>query len=333
MIGKGQCRSGRRARTCIELAGMNSIKLITRITTTAAAFAAGVLLPTTTLKAAEPATAESDWKSKLITPVANPIYFEDPRITSEVRPIFMQHWLPDTFDFSGGSVPLGGDAQVFAVQLRYALTERLALIATKDGYIQFKPGGALQANHGYGWADLAAGVKYLLVDSEEHHFLLTPGLTITLPTGSPSVHQGDGGGEWNLFVSGAKAWNDFHVTGNLGFRIPNNFDEQTAQMHYSLQLDYYVHKYFIPFFALNGYTILTDGDDLLLGAVPLNTEMYDLINFGSTNAKGTTQLTVGGGFRSHLLENLDVGVAYEVGVVEPVGIFDSRVTVDMIWRF
>jgi hypothetical protein len=309
---------------------MNSIKLITRITTTVAAFAAGTTLGTSTLRAAE---ATEDWKAKLITPVTNPIYFEDPRITSEVRPIFMQHWFPDTFDYSGGSVPLGGDAQVFAVQLRYALTEKLALIATKDGYIQLKPGGALQANHGYGWADLAAGLKYLLVDDADNQVLVTPGLTITLPTGSASVLQRDGDGEWNVFVSGAKGWNNFHVTGNLGFRVPNNLDEQTAQVHYSLQLDYYVHKYFVPFVAVNGYTILTDGDDLLLGAVPLNTEMYDLINFGSTDAKGTTQLTLGGGIRSRVLNNLDLGVAYEVGVVHPVGIFDSRVTVDMIWRF
>ncbi|HEX9047953.1 MAG TPA: hypothetical protein VF988_13095, partial [Verrucomicrobiae bacterium] len=90
---------------------------------------------------------------------------------------------------------------------------------------------------------------------------------------------------------------------------------------------------FIPFAALNGYTILSDGNQKLLGAVPLNTEGYDLINFGSTQASGTTQLTVGGGFRSRLVKDVDVGASYEVGVVDPVGIFDSRVTVDLVWRF
>jgi hypothetical protein len=58
-----------------------------------------------------------------------------------------------------------------------------------------------------------------------------------------------------------------------------------------------------------------------------------LINFGSTQASGTTQLTVGGGFRTRLVKKVDVGVAYEAGVVDPVGIFDSRVTADFIWRF
>lgn len=49
-----------------------------------------------------------NWQDQAISPVGNPIYFEDPRITTEARPIFMEHWLPYTFHFSGGSVPLGG---------------------------------------------------------------------------------------------------------------------------------------------------------------------------------------------------------------------------------
>ncbi|HEX7653628.1 MAG TPA: hypothetical protein VF607_08980, partial [Verrucomicrobiae bacterium] len=78
--------------------------------------------------------------------------------------------------------------------------------------------------------------------------------------------------------------------------------------------------------------ILTKGSGNVLG-VPLQTEMYDLIDAGSTQAEGRTQITLGGGFRSRLLKNLDAGLAYEVGVTHPVGIFDSRITVDMVFRF
>jgi hypothetical protein len=296
------------------------------ITTLAVAIAAGVSVQNTV--AADP---KADWKSGLISPVANPIYFEDARITSELRPIFMNHWLPDTFKFAGGSAPLGGEARVYALQIRYALTDKLAFIATKDGYIEFKPNHTLTEQ--YGWADLAAGFKYALVDDADKQLLITPGLTITLPTGDKDAFQGDGSGEWNLFVSAAKGWNDLHLLGNLGFRIPNDSSAQTSQAHYSLQLDYRTCDYFIPFIVLNGYTVLSEGDDQLLGAVPLNTEMYDLANFGSTNAKGDTQLTLGGGFRSKLTDSVDVGVAYEAGISDPKGIFDKRVTVDMIWRF
>lgn len=296
--------------------------------TMAVAFATGITLITTVAKA-----EDQDWKAGLISPVANPIYFEDARITSEVRPIFMQHWLPSRFDINGGSVALDGYVRVTALQLRYAITEKLGFIATKDGYIEFKPKGALQNNHAYGWADLAAGFKYALVDSAENQLLITPGLTITIPTGDDEVMQHDGEGEWNLFVSAAKGFDDLHLLGNLGVRIPNDDNEQTTQLHYSLQLDYRTCDYFIPFVCLNGYTVLSEGEDRLLGAVPLNTEMYDLINFGSTDAKGDTFIVLGAGFRSNLTKDLSVGVAYETGTSTRQGIFDSRLTIDSILRF
>ena len=275
-------------------------------------------------------TATVSWLDNTISPVANPIFFEDPKVTSEVRPIYMYHFLPNTFDYSGGSVPLGGQVQVMAIQIRYALTDRLGLIASKDGYIEFQPKNTL--GHGYGWADLAAGLKYVLINDEENQFILTPGFTFTIPTGSRDVYQGNGSGVWNLFASAEKGFDQWHITGNAGFNIPNNFVDNTAQMHYSLQVDYYVFQYFIPFLVGNGYTILSDGNRNLL-PVPLNTEGYDLINFGSTDASGTTQLSLGGGARLRLMKNLDVGVSYEVGVGNPVGIFQSRITADLIWRF
>lgn len=277
------------------------------------------------------AAQQDNWQDRAISPVANPLLFEDPRITSEVRPIFINHSFPSTYYFKGGSVKLGGDVQVYAVQLRYALTERLGFIANKDGYIDMHPNNTL-STHG-GWANLAAGLKYALIDDRQNQFLLTPGFTIELPTGDRNVFQGKGNGEWNTFISAEKGLGDFHLTGNIGARIPNNFSKQTAQLHYSLQLDYYTCQYFIPFVAVNAHTVLSKGDEKLLGVVPLKTEMSDLINFGSTDAQGYTQVTAGTGFRSKLTKQLDVGLAYEVGVSKPTGIFENRVTADLIWRF
>jgi len=305
-----------------------SMKSTTNKTGQAGAAALILAAATASVYSADNSTS---WLDNTISPVANPIYFEDPNITSEIRPVYMYHMLPDTFDYAGGHVPLGGQVQVMAAQIRYAITDRLAIIATKDGYIQFQPDHTL--THRYGWGDLAAGLKYALVDDPDNQLLVTPGLTVTVPTGSTDVWQGHGSGDENVFVSAEKGFDKFHIIGNAGVIIPNDFSQNTAQLHYSLQLDYHVCQYFIPFFALNGYTILSDGNQKLLGAVPLNTEGYDLINFGSTQASGTTQLTVGGGFRTRLVKNVDVGVAYEAGVVDPVGIFDSRVTADFIWRF
>jgi hypothetical protein len=280
------------------------------------------------------ARAESpadDWKAHTISPVANPIYFEDPQIDSEVHPVFFDHGLPNTFHFKGGTVPLGGDIKVFAAQLRYALTDRLALIATKDGYIMSQPNNTLK--HTYGWAGLTAGLKYAVVDDKADEFILTPGLTIELPTGGQGVFQTRGAGLWNAFASAEKGYGDFHITGNLGFLIPDDFSKQTAQAHYSLQMDYYACQYFIPFVVGNAYTVLSSANNQLLGVVPLNTEFNDLSDFGSTGASGRTQAILGAGLRSRVLKNLDLGFACEYGVTNPQGIFKDRFTVDFIWRF
>lgn len=262
-----------------------------------------------------------DWKAKTISPVTNPLFFEDPQVTSEVRPLFVYHQLDDTFLTGGGNV------RVYAMQVRYAVNDRLAIIATKDGYIEFNPkNNAIPKADG--WADIAAGLKYAVIDDKENNFILTPGFKIELPTGNERVFQGNGKGEWDVFVSAGKGFNDLHLTASTGVRLPNDWDKETASAHYSLQLDYFTCQYFIPFIAGNGFTVLSEADQL-----PLNVEGYDLINFGSSNAEGFTQITVGAGFRSRLLSNLDLGFAYEKGVSKPRGIFDERFTVDLIWRF
>jgi hypothetical protein len=289
------------------------------------------LVSTLAMQPARGQSSAPDWKANTISPVANPIYFEDPQIDSEVRPIFMEHYLPGVFHYNGGTAPLGGDVKVFALQLRYALSDRLAIIATKDGYIESEPDHTLP--HTYGWGNISAGLKYALIDDKQANFILTPGFTIELPTGNENVFQGRGTGLWNVFASAEKGWNNLHVTGNAGFLIPDNFGQQTAEAHYSLQVDYHVCRYFIPFVVGNGYTVLTDADHNYLAGVPLNTEFYDLSDLGSTGASGRTQIELGAGLRSRLLDNLDVGVAYEFGASNPQGIFAQRVTTDLIWRF
>lgn len=264
--------------------------------------------------------AAEDWKDKTIAPVANPLFFEAPQITSEVRPIFIYHTIDKSF-LTGG-----GDVEVYAMQLRYAVNDRLSIIATKDGYIDFNPKGVLP--HKDGWADLAAGVKYAVVDDAESQFLLTPGLKFEIPTGNERVFQGNGKGEWNVFLSALKGFGDFHATGSVGVRLPNDMDAETAQLHYSLQLDYYLHQYFIPFVAVNAFTVISEGNVL-----PLDVEGFDLINFGSSAANGRTQATLAGGFRSRITNWADLGFAYEGGITTPRGLFDNRVTVDFIFRF
>lgn len=68
----------------------------------------------------------------LISPISNPVNFEDPRSLTEIRPIYVYHSIDDKFITQGGSV------QLWALQLRYAIDDRLSVIATKDGYVVMK---------------------------------------------------------------------------------------------------------------------------------------------------------------------------------------------------
>lgn len=279
---------------------------------------AALLFHSSSASAAE-AEAPADWKAQAISPVANPLFFESPLIQSEVRPIFLHHNISDSF--------IGGYARVYAMQIRYAVTERLALIATKDGYIELQPDVvALRAD---GWADIGAGLKYALIDDKESNFILTPGLKFELPTGNQRVFQGNGDGEINLFVSAMKGWDKFHATASVGGRVPLDSDEETSSLHYSLQLDYFACRWFIPFAAVNGHTVLSEGKGPAFGGI----EGFDLINFGASDADGFTQVAVGVGFRSRLSKWADIGFAYEKGTSNPKGLFDDRFTVDFVIKF
>ena len=290
------------------------------------AFLAGLSLPlyggspaTVTSSVPVPVSGTGSWKDHTISPVANFTNFEDPVIRNEVRPVYVYHNIDDSF------ITGGGDAYAVGVQLRYAVTDRLAVFLNQGGYIGVNP--TLGENFN-GWADLGFGFKYALIDDEASQFILPPGIAFVAPTGEDEIFHGKGSGLWNFFLSGAKGFGDLHFTGNAGFRVPNDGDAQSTIFHYSLQADYYFCRWFIPFVFANGWTVIDNGNN-----VPLNTEGYDFFNFGSSMADGVTHVTAGGGLRIRVLDNTDIGVAYERAVAEPQGLFDDRFTFDVSIRF
>ena len=222
------------------------------------------------------------------------------------------------------------------MEVRWAVTDRLAIIATKDGWVDFKPKGALAGLKSTGWADISLGLKYAAIDDKENQFILTPGFELELPIGSRDVFQGNGLGEWDLFLAAAKGWGDVSLMGNVGARVPNNMARDTMQLHYSAQLAYHASRYFMPFLAANGFSVLNSGSQAGLGALtgaPFGFEGFDLINFGSRAAAGSTQITGATGFRSKLVERVELGFAYERSLTNPRGVFDDRFTVDFVLRF
>ncbi|MDA7867198.1 hypothetical protein N9B57_04600, partial [Verrucomicrobia bacterium] len=179
-----------------------------------------------------------------------------------------------------------------------------------------------------GFADIGFGIKYAIINDEENQFILTPGLKFELPSGNTGVLQGNGSGEWNAFLSAAKGFDKFSLAGHAGIRLPNDWDAETAQLHYGFQAACEVHQYFTPFVAANAFTVISEGSGL-----PLAAEGFDLVNFGSSSADDATQAALGFGFRSRIAENLDLGFAYEFGVTDREDIFDDRYTIDLVFRF
>lgn len=118
----------------------------------------------------------------------NPIRNETPYITTEARPIFIHHVIPSKFVTGGGNINL------FAVELRVALTERLGFIATKDGYADLNFDGVLPDTHGY--LNISAGFKYALISDHKNQKYFTVGIEYEPPTGDISTggidFQGDG---------------------------------------------------------------------------------------------------------------------------------------------
>jgi hypothetical protein len=153
-----------------------------------------------------------------ISPMSNPVFFEDPRNLTEVRFIFLNHNLPSA---------LGGNSiQVYAAQIRVALTERLSLIATKDGFIYTQsslPG--LDS----GFADVAAGLKYNLYRDPCAGRLLSAGFTYEIPMGSEKSLQGNGDGELNFFLTGGTRIGDrSHLLSAGGLRQPLDESAENA---------------------------------------------------------------------------------------------------------
>ena len=62
---------------------------------------------------------------------------------------------------AGDFITQGGDLEVYGVQLRWAVTDRLGLILSKGGYNVVNPGAGPQL---VGWGDLQVGAKYAIID-------------------------------------------------------------------------------------------------------------------------------------------------------------------------
>jgi hypothetical protein len=252
-----------------------------------------------------------------ISPMTNPVFFEDPRTLSEVRFIFLNHNLPDS---------LGGNSlQVYAMQVRAAITERLSIIATKDGFI-YTQSPVLES----GFADINAGLKYNLYRDVCKGRLLSIGSTFEVPTGSNKSLQGNGNGELNLFVSGGtRIGEKAHWISASGLRQPMDTNLENSLFYFSNHLDRQIgSRPLYAFTELNVYNFQTSGT-----AFPLAVEGGDLFNLGSPNISGNNLVTNAIGLKAKPRANMETGIAYEYNLADREGLLKDRLTLDWIIRY
>lgn len=252
-----------------------------------------------------------------ISPMTNPLYFEDPRNLTEARLIFAHHDVP-------ANVLNGGNVQYLALHLRAALTERLSFIATKDGFLWGQPDVAPD-----GWADVNAGLKYTLISDPCEQFILSAGLTYELPVGSTRALQGNGDGDIHAFVSAGKQLGcNFHWISGLGYRLALDDNEGTDMVYWSNHWDYQLTDCWYPFMEANWYHWASSGTGALVGI-----EGGDIYNLGSQDVTGNDIVTMGWGIKYKPTDNREIGIVYEVPLTERRDILESRLTFDYIIRY
>lgn len=263
-----------------------------------------------------------------ISPMINFVYFEDPRTLTELRPIYVYHRTPNRVGTLG--IP-GGDIQLWAAQFRIALTDRLSLIATKDGYIvEDINDGPLDEALDDGWAAVSLGLKYNVCRDVCRGRIASVGFTYELPVGSRRALQAIGDGELHFFgTAGQRYWGgDMHLMTAFGARIPVDNDVQTTSFHWSGHCDYRLSKrvYYISEASWWHWTSSADT------GLPLGVAGQDLFNLSATNVAGNDLITKNFGLKYKPSRNLELGLAYEVPLTGRDDVLRDRVQIDLILR-
>ncbi len=252
-----------------------------------------------------------------ISPMTNPVFFEDPRTLSELRFIFLQHKVP---------IAAGGeDVLLYAMQVRAALNDRVSIIVTKDGFLPHR-------TRWFGTVGPTSniGLKMNFLADVENQRLLTGGITYELPIGSTrTLRLGNGDGTINLFATyGEQVGCHGHWLSGMGVILPADGEEESSWWYWSNHLDYHMGRGIYALGELNWYNWFNSGT----GGIP-GVEGLDLFNFGSTAVVGNNIITGAFGFKYKPYDDMELGIAWEAPLSGRRDIIDNRLTVDAILRF
>ena len=257
-----------------------------------------------------PEAAKQAPSDKFVHPISSPYYNEDSFVTSDIRAWYLWHDFDDA--------PLGGgDAQVYAVQVRLAITDQVQFVAYKDGYLTFDT----DAISDDGWNDVAAGLKWNFIQDFENNFHAAVGGGYELAIGDPSVLQNDD--DVRLWASADKGFDKFHIGANVNFLIPLS-DDDSLRFYWNAHADYYLCEWASAVLEVHGYHTLDDGN----APPPFST--LDVADIGG----GPDVVTAAVGAEFRVIENLALRGAWETALTDDDNdLFGWRLTLSAIYSF
>lgn len=254
---------------------------------------------------------------KVVRPITSPYFHEDAFINTDLRAWYVDH------QFSNGTI--GGDVQVYALQVRLALTDRLQLVAYKDGYTEVNDSALGSPS---GWNDIAAGLKYAFIQDWENQFHLAGGLGYEFSLGDDEVLQDTN--ELRLWLSANKGIDRLNLGFAANYRIADDHNDGFAgaadMITLHVHADYYVNEWFSPVVEFNGYFVTDEG------SVGLPFSGVDAVAVSGGEDEDTITGALGAEFRPFGPE-LSLRAAYETELSDSVSLFGHRWTLSAVYEF
>ncbi len=254
------------------------------------------------------------------TPLSNVIQSKDPRSLTELRFVYLG-------DYSRNSTPVigGGTFQVYAMQVRLAVTERLQLFADKDGFAMVSPKGGKSI---FGMANINVGAKYVFIRDVENQFLFSGAIQYEAPTGYPSIFEGHGNGMLAVYgIIGKQFWDNWHFVSTFGQNIALN-NSNSGYFMTTAHLDRRFGK-FVPFYEANWFYYNQSGTHL----PGVGIEGGGLLNLGASKVMGLNYVTNAIGFNYEFSQHVIFGVAYEYQLTSRAMLSNNLINAQLIFRY
>ncbi len=253
-------------------------------------------------------------------PIGSPLYFEDPYINSDLRPLLLYH------EFPKDSLLGGGDLTALAVQARLALLERLQFIATADGHTDLE---AVAIPEGEGYNDVALGLKGAVYVDPETLSIVSTGMRWRLSNGSRDVFQGTED-ELSFFVTGARAFGKLHVMADIVGRVTTHHERGNDSLSWDVNVSYEVFEGFFPMVEYHGFVYLSNGSRF-----PVRDGLLDYGNLGASDVRGSSAHWATLGVRWNFVKHVSFGFGYGFSLRREANndIFKRRITSNLIFTF